>query len=263
MGIQVCEFLLFKDLYWVFVDEILFSIVVQICLQIWVLGMIWVQLGSGVKLLICEIGKLVCEFNQKCDEQDWIIYVVDGVYGFGVEDVSFVDFDCDYFIVGIYKWLFGLCGIGVIIVCLEQFQEYLVLSILIFFCVDNFGILMIFGGYYVFEYCLVLGMVFELYLQLGKVEVQVCIYQFNVYFKQCLGEYFKVCLVMLISFELFLGFIFFCVEGCDCEVVVKYLMVYWVISDVVDCDVGLVVCLVLSLLNDEVEIDWVLEIFVL
>lgn len=74
--------------------------------------MTWVQSGSGVKLPIREIGKLVRELNQKRDEQDRIIYVVDGVHGFGVEDVSFADFDCDYFIAGTHKWLFGPRGTG-------------------------------------------------------------------------------------------------------------------------------------------------------
>lgn len=85
--------------------------------------MTWVQSGSGVKLPIREIGKLVRELNQKRDEQDRIIYVVDGVHGFGVEDVSFADFDCDYFIAGTHKWLFGPRGTGVIIARSEQLRS--------------------------------------------------------------------------------------------------------------------------------------------
>ncbi len=79
------------------------------------------------------------ELNQKRDEQDRIIYVVDGVHGFGVEDVSFADFDCDYFIAGTHKWLFGPRGTGVIIARSEQLQEHLVPSIPTFSRADNFG----------------------------------------------------------------------------------------------------------------------------
>lgn len=129
MGTQVREFPLFKDPHRVSADEILSSIAAQIRPQTRVLGMTWVQSGSGVKLPIREIGKLVRELNQKRDEQDRIIYVVDGVHGFGVEDVSFADFDCDYFIAGTHKWLFGPRGTGVIIARSEQLQEHLVPSI--------------------------------------------------------------------------------------------------------------------------------------
>ncbi|MCR3804362.1 pyoverdine-tailoring periplasmic protein PvdN, partial [Pseudomonas aeruginosa] len=157
MGTQVREFPLFKDPHRVSADEILSSIAAQIRPQTRVLGMTWVQSGSGVKLPIREIGKLVRELNQKRDEQDRIIYVVDGVHGFGVEDVSFADFDCDYFIAGTHKWLFGPRGTGVIIARSEQLQEHLVPSIPTFSRADNFGTLMTPGGYHAFEHRLALG----------------------------------------------------------------------------------------------------------
>ncbi len=195
MGTQVREFPLFKDPHRVSADEILSSIAAQIRPQTRVLGMTWVQSGSGVKLPIREIGKLVRELNQKRDEQDRIIYVVDGVHGFGVEDVSFADFDCDYFIAGTHKWLFGPRGTGVIIARSEQLQEHLVPSIPTFSRADNFGTLMTPGGYHAFEHRLALGTAFELHLQLGKAEVQARIHQLNAYLKQRLGEHPKVRLV--------------------------------------------------------------------
>ncbi|TEI05374.1 pyoverdine-tailoring periplasmic protein PvdN [Pseudomonas aeruginosa] len=260
MGTQVREFPLFKDPHRVSADEILSSIAAQIRPQTRVLGMTWVQSGSGVKLPIREIGKLVRELNQKRDEQDRIIYVVDGVHGFGVEDVSFADFDCDYFIAGTHKWLFGPRGTGVIIARSEQLQEHLVPSIPTFSRADNFGTLMTPGGYHAFEHRLALGTAFELHLQLGKAEVQARIHQLNAYLKQRLGEHPKVRLVTPTSPELSSGFTFFRVEGRDCEAVAKHLMAHRVISDAVDRDVGPVVRLAPSLLNDEAEIDRVLEI---
>ncbi len=205
-------------------------------------------------------NKLVRELNQKRDEQDRIIYVVDGVHGFGVEDVSFADFDCDYFIAGTHKWLFGPRGTGVIIARSEQLQEHLVPSIPTFSRADNFGTLMTPGGYHAFEHRLALGTAFELHLQLGKAEVQARIHQLNAYLKQRLGEHPKVRLVTPTSPELSSGFTFFRVEGRDCEAVAKHLMAHRVISDAVDRDVGPVVRLAPSLLNDEAEIDRVLEI---
>ena len=69
--------------------------------------MTWVHSGSGVKLPIGQIGELVRRHNRDRDEQDRIVYVVDGVHGFGVEDAQFSDFNCDYFIAGTHKWMFG------------------------------------------------------------------------------------------------------------------------------------------------------------
>ncbi|MCF3989743.1 pyoverdine-tailoring periplasmic protein PvdN, partial [Pseudomonas aeruginosa] len=54
MGTQVREFPLFKDPHRVSADEILSSIAAQIRPQTRVLGMTWVQSGSGVKLPIRE-----------------------------------------------------------------------------------------------------------------------------------------------------------------------------------------------------------------
>jgi len=72
-----------------------------------VLGMTWVHSGSGVKLPISDIGGLVDEHNRQRDDQDRIVYVVDGVHGFGVEDLSFPAMNCDFFIAGTHKWMFG------------------------------------------------------------------------------------------------------------------------------------------------------------
>ncbi|PWQ88693.1 aminotransferase, partial [Enterococcus faecium] len=79
-----------------------------------VLGMTWVHSGSGVKLPVGQIGALVHEANRNRDENDRILYVIDGVHGFGVEDMRFADLQCDYFIAGTHKWMFGPRGTGII-----------------------------------------------------------------------------------------------------------------------------------------------------
>lgn len=260
MGTQVRKIPLFKDPHRASADEILANIRRNIRPETRVLGMTWVQSGSGVKLPVRQIGQLVAEANRNRDAAERIIYVVDGVHGFGVEDANFADFGCDYFIAGTHKWLFGPRGTGVIIAREEQLQDHLVPSIPTFTRADNFGTLMTPGGYHAFEHRLALGKAFELHLQLGKADVQARIHQLNGYLKQRLAEHTKVRLVTPTSPELSSGFTFFRVDGRDCDAVARHLMAHKVISDAVDRDVGPVVRLAPSLLNDEAQIDRVMDI---
>ncbi|MFH7468161.1 aminotransferase, partial [Pseudomonas syringae pv. tagetis] len=78
-GTQVRKIRLFKDQATVSADEIIGSIARSIQPKTRVLGMNWVQSGSGVKLPIGDIGDLVEEHNRYRDDKDRILYVVDGV----------------------------------------------------------------------------------------------------------------------------------------------------------------------------------------
>lgn len=79
-----------------------------------VLALTWVHSSTGVKLPIAKIGRLVESVNESRSEDDRIIFCVDGVHGFGVEDVTFDELACDFLIVGCHKWLFGPRGTGLI-----------------------------------------------------------------------------------------------------------------------------------------------------
>lgn len=109
-GVKVRKLKLFENSHTVSADEVLGSIAKGIRPETRVLGMTWVQSGSGVKLPIGEIGKLVEERNRNREEKDRILYVVDGVHGFGVEELDFPDMHCDFFIAGTHKWMFGPRG---------------------------------------------------------------------------------------------------------------------------------------------------------
>ncbi|MCY1370735.1 hypothetical protein D9M69_578400 [compost metagenome] len=97
-------------------------------------------------------------------------------------------------------------------------------------------------------------------MQLGKADVQARIHQLNSYLKQRLGEYARVELVTPASPDLSAGFTFFRVKGRDCDAVANHLMQHKVIADAVERDVGPVVRLAPSLLNDEAQIDQVMQI---
>jgi len=253
-GTQVRKISLFKDPHRVSKDEILGSIKRAIRPNTRVLGMTWVQSGSGVKLPIGEIGKLVEEFNRDRDEKDRIIYVVDGVHGFGVDNLDFPDMHCDYFISGTHKWMFGPRGTGIICARSEVLKD-LTPTIPTFSEDNNFATSMTPGGYHAFEHRWALDEAFKLHLQLGKDKVQARIHQLNSDLKQRLQAHPGIELVTPLSPELSAGFTFFRIKGQNCDQVAAYLMRNRVVADAVDRDVGPVVRAAPGLLNHEGEIE--------
>ena len=74
-GTQVRTIELFKSPHRMSTDEVLGNIDRNIRANTRVLGMTWVQSGSGVKLPIGEIGKLVDQHNRNRDEHERILYL--------------------------------------------------------------------------------------------------------------------------------------------------------------------------------------------
>ncbi|BBP75837.1 aminotransferase class V-fold PLP-dependent enzyme [Pseudomonas gingeri NCPPB 3146 = LMG 5327] len=253
-GTQVRKISLFKDAHQVSADEVLGNIARAIKPQTRVLGMTWVQSGSGVKLPIGEIGKLVAEQNRNRDDKDRILYVVDGVHGFGVDNLDFPDMHCDFFIAGTHKWMFGPRGTGIVCARSEEVRDVTPLEPT--FSEDtNFATSMSPGGYHAFEHRWALDKAFDLHMELGKADVQARIHALNSDLKQRLQADSRIELVTPMSPELSAGFSFFRVKGQDSDKVAAYLMKNKVVVDAVDRDVGPVVRTAPGLLNTEAELD--------
>ncbi|MCV4341440.1 pyoverdine-tailoring periplasmic protein PvdN [Pseudomonas capsici] len=253
-GTQVRKIRLFKDSSTVSSDEIIGNIARSIRPETRVLGMTWVQSGSGVKLPVGEIGALVQEHNRNRDDKDRILYVIDGVHGFGVEDVDFPSMNCDFFVAGTHKWMFGPRGTGIICARSEQLKDVTPL-IPSFSEAISFGTIMTPGGYHSFEYRWAADKAFELHLQLDKADVQARIHQLNTYIKQRLKEQPGIELVTPMAPELSSGFSFFRVKDRNSDDVAAWLMKNRVVVDAVDRDIGPVVRTAPGLLNNEAEID--------
>ncbi|WP_122317784.1 aminotransferase class V-fold PLP-dependent enzyme [Pseudomonas cichorii] len=258
-GTRVRKIRLFKDSRNVSTDEIIGNIARSIRPETRVLGMTWVQSGSGVKLPVGEIGALVAEQNRNRDDKDRILYVIDGVHGFGVEDLDFPAMNCDFFAAGTHKWLFGPRGTGIICARSEQLKDVTPL-IPSFSEATGFGTIMTPGGFHSFEHRWAVDKAFELHLQLGKAEVQARIHQLNTYLKQRLQERPQIELVTPMAHELSAGFSFFRVKERNCDEVAAWLMKNHVVVDAVDRDIGPVVRAAPGLLNTEAEIDRLLAV---
>ncbi|MEI7054052.1 aminotransferase class V-fold PLP-dependent enzyme [Pseudomonas koreensis] len=256
---RVRKIRLFKDSYSATQAEILASIDGAIRPETRVLGMCWVHSGSGMKLPIGEIGAIVDKHNRGRSDADRIVYVVDGVHGFGVDNLNFAQMNCDFFIAGTHKWMFGPRGTG--IVC-SRFAEvrYVTPIIPTFSEATAFSTTITPGGYHSFEHRWALDEAFKLHLELGKAEVEARIHALNSYLKQRLQQRPQIELVTPLSPDLSAGFTFFRVKGKDSAKIAAHLMANRVVADAVHRDVGPVIRTAPGLLNDEEQIDRLLAV---
>ena len=253
-GTRVRKLRLFDNPQSISLDQVLDTINRNIRPETRVLGMTWVHSGSGVKLPISDISRLVDEHNRQRDDKDRLIYVVDGVHGFGVDDLSFPQMNCDFFIAGTHKWMFGPRGTGIVCSRSEELK-YVSPSVPTFSEATSFATIMTPGGYHAFEHRWAVDEAFKLHLQLGKAEVQARIHQLNGYLKQRLREHANIELVTPLDPQFSAGFTFFRVKGQDSDAVATYLMQNRVICDAVSRDVGPVIRTAPGLLNNEAEVD--------
>ena len=77
-----------------------------------IIAVTYVHSSSGMKLPIRAMAEVVERANAGRSIDDRAIFCVDGVHGFGVENVTMEDLGCDFFVAGTHKWILGPCGTG-------------------------------------------------------------------------------------------------------------------------------------------------------
>ena len=226
-----------------------------------VLALTWVHSGSSVKLPVAEVGKLVKELNRDRDEDDRILYCVDGVHGFGVENMSFDEMGCDYFVAGTHKWMFGPSGTG-IMVSKETNPTTISPTFPPFNLAQDptFAGTMTPGGFHAFEHRWALRKAFEFHLLLGKDRVQARIHYLNRYLKERLDGVKGVDLATPMSEELSAGFTFFKVPKMESTVVEKIMFENKIVVSATNRDAGPIVRMAPGLLNSTQEIDGAVEL---
>ncbi len=75
-------------------------------------GVTWVHSSTGVKLPIASIAEVVARANRGRAPADRCLLLVDGVHGFGNQDVDVARLGADFFASGTHKWLFAPRGTG-------------------------------------------------------------------------------------------------------------------------------------------------------
>jgi selenocysteine lyase/cysteine desulfurase len=215
-------------------DEILSRIRQSLRDKTRALAVTWVHSSTGVKLPIRAIADLLAEVNAQRDPAKRILLCVDGVHGFGIEDVDLPGMGCDFFIAGAHKWLFGPRGTGLIWGSQAGWDRCTAVIPSFSRSYDVWlggstqeqvpvGEHMSPGGFHSFEHRWALPEAFELHLALGKDKVQARIHELNTLTKQGLAEMAHVTLRTPMSPALSSGMVCFDVEGMPPEEVVKRL----------------------------------------
>jgi len=165
------------------VDEITSTIRKSIQPATRVVAITWVHSGTGVKLPVREISKVVADANASRAEDKRIYLCVDGVHGFGVDDSSIPDLGCDFFVAGTHKWMFGPRGTG-LLWAKKNAAGFLAPTIPAFSWGAYGGWMGLFpgqepnftdlhspGGFHSFEHRWALNKAFDFHMEIGKTRV--------------------------------------------------------------------------------------------
>ncbi|MFT5758518.1 MAG: selenocysteine lyase/cysteine desulfurase [Alteromonadaceae bacterium] len=194
----------------------------------------WVHSSTGVKLPIRAMADAIQLFNKDRNTSQQILFCVDGVHGFGIEDEDISTLGCDFFVAGTHKWLFGPRGTGVIWGSDRAWAntDPVIPSFSASYDVWSgnstqdqvpVGEHMSPGGFHSFEHRWALPEAFKLHMQLGKANVQKRIHQLNTQTKEGLAKMPHVTLYTPESNELSSGLVCFEVAGMSAVNVVKRL----------------------------------------
>ena len=197
-----------------------------------VVAVTWVHSSTGVKLPVRAMADVIEEVNARRSEDDKIIFCVDGVHGFGIENVDVSELGCDFFVAGTHKWIFGPRGTGVIWGSERGWRRS---NPVIPGFGGSYGVWlgeveldriptgdhMTPGGFHSFEHRWALPEAFDLHLKLGKAQVQERIHQLNTQTKEGLARMSHVTLYTPMSSELSSGLVCFDVAGVSQVEVVK------------------------------------------
>lgn len=231
-GAKIKRIALYENPALVSVADILKRLSAAINTQTRVVAATWVHSSTGVKLPIREMADTITTLNKQRKANQQILFCVDGVHGFGIENQDISQLGCDFFVAGTHKWIFGPRGTGVIWGndrAWEQ-SEPVIPSFSASYEVWLGGMTqdqvpmgehMSPGGFHSFEHRWALPEAFKLHLQLGKANIQERIHQLNEQTKQGLAKMKHVTLYTPTSSKLSSGLVCFDVKGIQADSVVK------------------------------------------
>ena len=234
-GVKVRKITLYAEPSRASVEEITGNLQREISPDTRVVAATWVHSSTGVKLPIRAMADVVAAANRKRSADDRIWFVVDGVHGFGIENVTMADLGCDVFIAGCHKWLFGPRGTGLVWARREVWNQiqptipafdgppYMA-------WMQNkapeasFAVMLTPGGFHSFEHRWALPAAFAFQTEIGRSEIQGRVHELNTQLKQGLRANPRVKLHTPIDPKLSSGITCFEVQGISNDDVVKRLL---------------------------------------
>lgn len=225
-------------------EEIVDTLVKAVQPRTRVVAVTWVHSSTGVKLPIRRMAEALATINATRSEADRVLLCVDGVHGFGIENVHLADLGCDFFIAGCHKWIFGPRGTGIVWGKPEAWP--LATEIIPSFSLEAYrawlqetspatvsmSSRMTPGGFHSFEHRWALGAAFQFHQTIGKARIVERIHALNRRLKEGLAEMRQVTLHTPLSGELSAGIVCFEVEDVCSEQVVARLLKRGIIASV-------------------------------
>lgn len=171
IGFDIRNTRLYDDLQEVRPQQLVDGLIDDITDDTRIVAVTWVHSTSGLKLPVGAIGERIQEINGGRASGDRILYCIDGVHGFGVEDTTMADLHCDFFVAGCHKWLFGPRGTGIICGAPQAWQ-HATPTVPTFSMGITPGRRFTPGGFKPYEHFWALHEAFEFHLDIGKQRVQ-------------------------------------------------------------------------------------------
>jgi selenocysteine lyase/cysteine desulfurase len=254
---------LYDDPSLVTIDEIVTRLAEAITPATRVIAVTWVHSGTGVKLPIQALADAVARANAGRADADRALLFVDGVHGFGNQDLRVAELGCDFFMAGCHKWLFGPRGTGIV---WARPGAWSITSPII----ASFDVAvrpdqldqqptagsMTPGGYHSFEHRWALPEAFAFHEQIGIARVAARIRELNTRCKELLADIAGVTVATPMSPDLSAGIICFNVDGEAPAAVVQALGAKNIVAAVTPAYYNQAyVRLAPSLLTDERDVD--------
>lgn len=206
-------------------DEIVERLTAAVRPSTKLIAVTWVHSSTGVKLPIRQMAEAIKTINSGRDPSDRIYFSVDGVHGFGIENVTMADLGCDFFVAGTHKWLFGPRGTGII--WAKEDAWNMVIPTIPSFSYNEYGMYLGMiperdlnfsdrftpGGFHSFEYRWALNEAFDFHMKIGKEKVEQRTHQLCTRLKEGLSQIPHVTLHTPLSSKLSSGINCFEVDG--------------------------------------------------
>lgn len=203
-GATIKRISLYSDPSTITADEVTDTLIKAITPATRIIAVTWVHSVTGVKLPIRQMADAIKTVNEKRTEGNRIYFCVDGVHGFGVENITMESLGCDFFVAGTHKWLFGPRGTGIL--WGKKDAQNMVAPIIPAFRDLPYGMWMNVypneklsfsdlcspGGFLAFEHRWSLNEAFNFHLKIGKERVEDRTHQLSTILKDGMKEIKKI-----------------------------------------------------------------------
>lgn len=221
-GAAFRTFSLYDDIFTVTADEMVDKFIQAIRPETRLVTGTWVHSSTGLKIPVKQMAQRLQTLNEGRSPDDRVLFFVDGVHGFGVENEAIGDLGCDFFSAGTHKWLFGPRGTGLFWGRTDVHGQVSP-TIPSFTRTAAWGGLMSPGGFKPFEHQWAIIEAFRFHLKLGPKSVAQHIHQLASQLKEGLSKMDNVVLYTPLDEDLSAGIVCFDIKGLSPPSVVRQL----------------------------------------